>query len=64
MKAVLQSPLRIAAAAIALIVLIEVATIPMSDEGVGSDARFLLEIPLVAIVILALAAAGWRRVRQ
>lgn len=64
MKAVLQSPLRIAAAAIALIVLIEVATIPMSDEGVGSDARFLLEIALVAIVILALAAAGWRRVRQ
>ena len=61
---VLASPLRIAAATAALILIIEVATIPVADDSGISDVRFLVEIVLVLTLIAALSAAAWRRVRR
>ena len=61
---VLASPLRIAAVAVVLILLIELATIPVADDSGISDVRFLVEIVLGLTLIAALAAAVWRRVRR
>ena len=64
MKAFLRSPARMVLVAIALIVVIEVATIAVPDDSGLSDARFLMEIGLVVVILAALAVAVWRRLRR
>ena len=63
MSALLAHPLRIAGLCVATFVIIELATITIPDDSPASDVRFLVEGLLVLVFLIALATAGWQRIR-
>ena len=60
----MKRPMLVAGGALLLLVVVEVALSGMSDEGTGSDVRFVLEAVLALVILGSLATAAVYAVRK
>ena len=64
MRDSVKKPLVIAGGALVLLVVVEVVTSGVSDEGAGSDVRFILEAVLALAILIGLVVAAVNALRK
>ena len=64
MRENVKRPLLIAAGALVLLVVVEVTMSGISDEGTGSDVRFIVEAVLALAIVASLVMAAVSAIRR